>query len=248
LPPPKTGQTINASFPPADNVGLPDQTAFGPLEIVRFAPEGEVALAPHLTITFSQPMIAVTSVMDLAASQVPVKLSPATPGKWRWLGTKTLIFEPEGRFPMATNYSVEIPAGTKSANGGVLATAKRWTFATPPVQMKSSYPNDGPHKRNPVLFAEFDQRIDAAAMLKSIRLTAGNASWRDRSRRCCTPFDEIRRKRSLAGISRRTDRRWNRRTTVARRNNVHRADSGRRAFCRRFAHDHRAAEIYLSHL
>ena len=83
LPPPKTGQTINASFPPADNVGLPDQTAFGPLEIVRFAPEGEVALAPHLTITFSQPMIAVTSVMDLAASQVPVKLSPATPGKWR---------------------------------------------------------------------------------------------------------------------------------------------------------------------
>lgn len=178
LPAPRTGQTINGTFPPADSSTAPEQTASGPLEVLRFAPEGEIALAPHLTITFSQPMVAVTSVSDLAAAQVPVKLTPQPPGKWRWLGTKTLIFEPEGRFPMATNYTVEIPAGTKSATGGALAAAKRWTFATPPVQMKSSYPNDGPHVRNPIFFIEFDQRIDPAAMLKAIRLTAGTNVWR----------------------------------------------------------------------
>ncbi len=178
LPPPKTGQTINSQFPPADSGEKPEPTATGALEIVRFAPEGELALAPHLTVTFSQPMVAVTSVSDLAASQVPVKLTPQTKGKWRWLGTKTLIFEPEGRFPMATNYSVEVPAGTKSATGGTLATAKRWAFATPPVKIKSSYPNDGPHGRNPILFIEFDQRIDPAKMLKAIRLAAAGATWR----------------------------------------------------------------------
>jgi uncharacterized protein YfaS (alpha-2-macroglobulin family) len=178
LPPPRTGQTISGTFPPADNSTAPEQTASGPLEVLRFAPEGEVALAPHLTVTFSQAMVAVTSVTDLAAAQVPVKLTPQPAGKWRWLGTKTLIFEPEGRFPMATNYTVEIPAGTKSASGGALGAAKRWTFATPPVQIKSSYPNDGPHVRTPVFFVEFDQRIEPTAMLKAIRLTAGAASWR----------------------------------------------------------------------
>ena len=178
LPPPKTGQTINSQFPPADSGEKPEPTETGALEVVRFAPEGELALAPHLTVTFSQAMVAVTSVSDLAASQVPVKLIPQPKGKWRWLGAKTLIFEPEGRFPMATNYSVEVPAGTKSATGNTLATAKRWTFATPPVKIKSSYPNDGPHGRNPILFIEFDQRIDPAKMLKAIRLAAAGAVWR----------------------------------------------------------------------
>ena len=145
---------------------------------MRFAPEGELGLAPHLTVTFSQPMVAVTSIADLAASQIPVKLTPQPRGKWRWLGTKTLIFEPEGRFPMATNYSVEVPAGTKSATGNALTSAKRWTFATPPVKIKSSYPIGGPHHRNPVIFIEFDQRIDSAKMLKAIQLTAGAVSWK----------------------------------------------------------------------
>lgn len=178
LPPPKTGQTINSTFPPPDDSTKPEPTANGALEVLRFAPEGEIPLAPHLTVTFSQPMVAVTSVADLAASEVPVKLTPQPRGKWRWLGTKTLIFEPEGRFPMATNYSVEIPAGTKSATGNTLAAAKRWSFATPPVQMKTSHPNNGPHVRNPVFFIEFDQRIDPSAMLKSIRLIAGANTWR----------------------------------------------------------------------
>lgn len=177
LPPPKTGQTISGTFPPPDNATPPEQAASGPLEVLRFAPEGEIAIAPHLTVTFSQPMVAVTSNTD-AAANVPVKLTPEPKGKWRWLGTKTLIFEPEGRFPMATNYTAEIPAGTKSATGNALGAAKRWTFATPPVQMKSSFPNDGPHGRNPVFFIEFDQRIDQAAMLKSIRLTGNGNTWK----------------------------------------------------------------------
>lgn len=178
LPPPKTGQTINSQFPPADSGEKPEPTATGALEVVRFAPEGELGLAPHLTVTFSQPMVAVTSIADLAASQIPVKLTPQPKGKWRWLGTKTLIFEPEGRFPMATNYTVEVPAGTKSATGNALTSAKRWTFATPPVKVKSSYPIGGPHHRNPVMFIEFDQRIDSAKILKAIQLTAGAVSWK----------------------------------------------------------------------
>src|SRR5215831_6603801 len=177
LPPPRTGQTISEAFPPTSGGDRSGQVASGPLEVLRVSPEGEVPIAPHLSVTFSQPMVAVTSNEDLSAAQVPVKLSPQPAGKWRWLGTKTLLFEPAGRFPMATDYSVEIPAGTKSAVGGALGAAKRWTFSTPPLQVKSSWPTGGPHSRNPLFFIEFDQRIETDSMLKKIRLSASGRVW-----------------------------------------------------------------------
>ncbi len=172
LPAPRTGQTISEAFPPASSANAPEQVSSGPLEVLRYSPEGEVPIAPNLSVTFSQPMVAVTSNQDLAASQVPVKLSPQPPGKWRWIGTKTLLFEPTGRFPMAMNYAVEIPAGTKSATGGALGAAKRWGFSTPPLQIKTSYPTGDPHPRNPLFFIEFDQRVNADALLRKIRLQA----------------------------------------------------------------------------
>ncbi len=179
LPPPRTGQTIKESFPPSSSLTAPEQTPSGPLEVLRFAPEGEVPIAPHLSITFSQPMVAVTSNDDLSTAQIPAKLSPQPRGKWRWLGTKTLLFDPAGRLPMATEYTVEIPAGTKSASGGALAQAKRWTFSTPAPKVTLSHPEKGPHQRNPVFFVAFDQRIDPDAVLKHIRLSGGGSKdWR----------------------------------------------------------------------
>ncbi len=181
LPPPRTGQTIVDPFPPPARSNAPEQVPSGPLEILRFAPEGDVPIAPQLSITFSQPMVPVTSNSDLAALDVPVKLSPQPKGKWRWVGTRTLLFAPEGRFPMATNYTVEVPAGTKSTSGGALAQTKRWKFSTPPLQIKSKYPTDGPHSRNPIFMIEFDQRIDHEELLKKIRLEAHNRVWRLRT-------------------------------------------------------------------
>ena len=62
----------------------------------------------------------------LAVKEVPVKLTPQPEGEWRWVGTKTILFEPallpdtkggSNRFPMATEYRVEIPAGARDASG-----------------------------------------------------------------------------------------------------------------------------------
>src|SRR5215510_3827619 len=177
LPPPRAGRVIDAPFPPSAIIdALVDPTA-GPFEVLRFAPEGEVELATHLSVTFSQPMVAVTSNEDLSASPSSVKLSPQPAGKWRWIGTKTLLFEPAVRFPMATDYTVEIPAGVKSAVGDSLGAAKRWTFSTPPPQVKSSFPRNGPHSRNPLFFIEFDQRIEPESMLRKIRLNSSGRAW-----------------------------------------------------------------------
>lgn len=177
-PPPQTGQVIKGQFPPATSGGAPPAARVEgtELKVVRFAPEGEVPLAPHLSITFNQPMVAVTSHADSVASGVPVKLSPQPRGKWRWIGTKTLMFDPEVRFPAATQYTVEIEAGTRSASGAILKKPVVFKFGTPAPKLSQMWPQDGPHRRDPLLFAAFDQRIDADKVLATIQLKGNGRS------------------------------------------------------------------------
>src|SRR5437588_7787265 len=100
-PPPRTGETIKSAFPgPPINQPPPKTTTeSGALRVLRWMPEGKVPLAPELSVTFSQPMVAVTSQAD-AAKTAPVQLSPTPRGRWRWIGTRTILFDPEVRFPM----------------------------------------------------------------------------------------------------------------------------------------------------
>lgn len=202
LPAPRTGKTINAAFPqPVERPGPDVATSTRPLEVLRHSPEGEVPLAPQLSVTFSQPMVAVTSQDELAAGAVPVRLTPQPKGRWRWVGTKTLVFEPEGRFPMATVYQVSVPAGTRSANGAAAALAanSNWSFSTPAPQIKTKYPEDGPQRRDALIFVEFDQRIDPVAVLRTTKITSGDTVL---NARLATPqeieADEAVRKLSAA--------------------------------------------------
>jgi len=185
-PPPRTGETIKSTFPPPASSLLPPAASDTgkDLRVLRYMPEGEVPLAPELSITFSQPMVPVTS-QDDAAANVPVKLSPQPKGKWRWLGTRTLLFDPDVRFPQATTYTVTVPAGTKSENGGALASETKFTFETPPPTLVSHYPNDSrPQHLDAPIFITFDQKIDPQAVLKQIVVKApaaakssGNDPW-----------------------------------------------------------------------
>src|SRR5690606_14001481 len=100
---------------------------------------------------------------------------------WKWLGTKTLSFEYDStqidRLPMATEYVVTVPAGTRSATGGVLAEEVRWAFTTPPPKMIASYPSaSSPQPLTPVFLVIFNQRVDAEAVLKPIAVTADGES------------------------------------------------------------------------
>ena len=117
---------------------------YGALEVLRYSPEGEIPIAPFVNITFNQPMVPLATIADLAAMDVPVQISPTLPGTWRWLGTKTLNFQYDSelidRLPMATEYEVLIPAGIKSAVGGVLAESVSFTFNTPAPKMLQFHP------------------------------------------------------------------------------------------------------------
>ncbi len=172
-PPPRTGKVIGGQFPPpASSLLPPPSVKPGELRVLRYMPEGKVPLAPELSVTFSQPMVAVTSQDDAAGVQ-PVKLTPTPAGRWRWLGTRTLLFDPAVRFPQATTYQIEVPANIHSATGEALKEAVKFTFETPAVTLTGSSPSPyTPQHLDVPMFARFDQKIDASAVLAKIHVTA----------------------------------------------------------------------------
>ena len=136
-----------------------------------FRPKVKSHLAPDLSVTFSQPMVAVTSQED-AAQTVPVQLSPNSEGKWRWLGTKTMMFDTKTRFPMATKFTATVPAGTKSATGQTLKKDVVWTFTTPPPKVEQMIPANQTTKRDAPMFISFDQEINPNDVIETISVTS----------------------------------------------------------------------------
>jgi alpha-2-macroglobulin len=198
MPAPRPGETLATPFPPANERPRPDVTpnAAEKLSVLRFAPEGDVTLAPNLSITFSQPMVAVTSLEDLSKAKPPVSLVPEPPGKWRWIGTQTVLFEPEERFPMATDYRVTVPGGTAAVSGASLEQATEFSFKTPPLSLKAHLPSGwSTVDLDQKVFLEFDQRIDPQKLIPFVELKGPNGAVELRS---ATPGeigedDELRR-------------------------------------------------------
>ncbi|MET0650425.1 MAG: DUF6049 family protein [Pyrinomonadaceae bacterium] len=169
LPAPRAGATVLKPFPAPEPREAPEANAAGDAKVLRRSPEGEVPLAPQVSVTFSRPLVAVTS-QDEAARSVPAQMSPQPAGRWRWLGTKTLIFDPDGgRLPMATEYTVAVPgrAGLAPAT---------WKFATPAPKLVRKYPESVSARRDTVVFVEFDQLVEPEAVLRTLKLQAGSGA------------------------------------------------------------------------
>lgn len=174
-PRPVPGATVDQQFPPPVDDEAPEITS-GPLEVVRFQPEGPVDLAPFISVTFTEPMVALSTVSQVEAADIPITITPEMPGRWIWLGTKTVRFEYEGdaidRIPAATNYVVSIPAGTQSATGAALESAVEFEFSTPTPQVESVTPMNSSLATEQIFFIRFDQRVNPEAVLGAVDLSA----------------------------------------------------------------------------
>lgn len=185
---PAAGRTIPQTFPATGDGQNPPSTPStppaGPLKVLRIQPQGSVSVAPFVSITFNQPMVpigTVGTIGHLADAEAPVRISPTTPGHWDWIGTSTLRFSADSdtvdRLPMATRFTVTVPAGTTSTTGGVLATKVSATFTTPPPEVQTFVPGPKtPTDLRPVIVAVFNQRVDPAAVLRSIAVTASGTA------------------------------------------------------------------------
>ena len=208
LPAPRPGDTIARPFPPEDEGPPPVEIATLPLSVLRATPEGEVPVASHLSVAFSHAMVALDRLDDLPGEGY-VELEPRPAGRWRWIDTRTLAFEPEGgRFPSATRYRVTVPFGTRALDGNELLDVETWSFATPPLDLRTAWPRGEHVDLDPVVAALFDQRIDPAAVLARVALRDGGRTVPVR----LLTADEIERERrpggALAALGADIDGRW----------------------------------------
>uniref|UniRef100_A0A7S1KS86 Alpha-2-macroglobulin domain-containing protein n=1 Tax=Percolomonas cosmopolitus TaxID=63605 RepID=A0A7S1KS86_9EUKA len=192
LRPPKTqaGKEIQLTFPPEENKEIPKevqeeiaQDNAKKLLVLRFSPEGDLdRLAPNLSVTFSQPMVELSSLQNLSEENchVPVQIIPRPQnGRWRWIGTKTVMYEPESRFDFATEYKVLIEKGTTSVTGGKLASKVAFSFSTPPPKLTQSYPRGTHHKPSGLIgYAQFDQRVKPVDVIKTLTVNGRKAEAR----------------------------------------------------------------------
>ena len=102
--------------------------AKGPFAVVFGAPRGATIDPPEISLVFNRPM----APLELAGNEAtpPVRLSPEVKGRWQWVGTSALTFVPDVRLPRATEFTVEVPAGTRSLGGEALDKPYQLSFST----------------------------------------------------------------------------------------------------------------------
>ena len=120
---PKTNKIIETPFPPTASERQEDfdidieqlqklaKQGAGPLIIERYSPSENQINYPlsMVTLTYSQPMIAVSSLDEqINVEDMGISLTPKIEGRWRWLGTKTVQFEAKHRLPYSTTYTLTV--------------------------------------------------------------------------------------------------------------------------------------------
>lgn len=121
-----------------------------------------------VSATFSRPSVSLTS-LSKAGENCPLRVyegqsSDPLPGKCRWQGTQTVVFEPASPFKISSLYRAEIKSGVKSADGKYeLSKDVSWSFETPRQELLESAPNDGQRwvREDSALFLAFKYPVKA---------------------------------------------------------------------------------------
>ncbi|MEC8941458.1 MAG: Ig-like domain-containing protein, partial [Verrucomicrobiota bacterium] len=170
---PIPGDRIDLPWPPPEREDFEgvDDPGLEPLVVLRHAPDGEILKARGITVTFSEPMVPLSSVEDAAKERHGVVMEPEVAGSWRWLDVRTLVFEPPSRLPMATRYTVTVPLGTEAMNGARLALPHTFHFSTPAPRLIRQIPSGkNPVSRQPLIFLAFDQEVEKDEVAARLRL------------------------------------------------------------------------------
>ena len=121
----------------------PIQSA-GSIKILSYGPIGETKGQVQIKIDFGSPLIPLTTLSDKDRENIlsHFLLEPAVEGKFRFLGTTTITFEPTHSLPMATAFKVTIKQGLRDIEGATIEENFIWEFSTPLPRIRI-YPRNG---------------------------------------------------------------------------------------------------------
>ena len=178
-PPPSVSEKVELPFPPPapPSKQTQDLPPTGPLQVLRTSPtEKEPGLVGSVTAVFNQGMVPLASIDDLKLQRSPLAISPQPPGRFRWLGTQMIAFEPEGRMPFSTTYTATIAAGEKATGGAELAKPVTWKFSTPLLALESAQPSEYEQAElDTYVVVRFNQDVQEGALVAALKLAGGGS-------------------------------------------------------------------------
>ena len=150
-----------------------------PFAVVFAGPKGRTEDPSEVTIVWNRPM----RPLELAGeeSSPPARIAVAggavPKGTWRWLGTSALVFVPEKALPRATEYTVTIPAATKSLEGSTLGKDYEFKFETARPRVVHVTPGDGASHLDPKQTFELrlNQPVEPKEIERTLSIHAGKA-------------------------------------------------------------------------
>ena len=176
-PPVSVAEHVQLPFPPPapPSKQTQDPAAQGPLQILRTAPiEKAPGLVGTVSAVFNQPMVPLASIDDLKLERSPLSITPQPPGKFRWLGTQMIAFEPEGRMPFSTTYTAAVAAGETSTTGAELGKRVQWQFSTPLLELERASPSpDDTADLDTLVVVVFNQDIQADRLGAALKFSGG---------------------------------------------------------------------------
>ncbi|MBU6323287.1 hypothetical protein KGQ55_01205 [Patescibacteria group bacterium] len=138
------------------------------VESVFPSASAEADLDSAITIVFNRPMVPLTTLSESGAANVPVVITPATPGKFKWISTRTLQFIPHGSLFGSAHYRVSIPSSLVSMDG-LSIPAKTYEFTTKALRLDHATADTIVYDQ-PVDFS-FNQPIDLQKTAPEVTIT-----------------------------------------------------------------------------
>ena len=153
------------------------------VKILSVAPRGptdHIGETSTIIVSFNQPMVSLQKFPE-GEGTGPLLIRPRVSGKYRWMGTRTLVFLPErGRLPYGTNFTVTVPRGISSISGEILKEDFSWSFETPRPKLISHWPRDKSQwiNLNEVVILQFNQKMPLEEARDFLELTGRGSEGR----------------------------------------------------------------------
>lgn len=127
-------------------------------------------------IVSARPAISWRFNLDVAkespGNEPPGVITPAVSGKWVWIDSRTLSFEPEADLPRATKISFRIPAmRLRTADGFVMGTAYESAIRTQPLRVTGVRQVAWENGDQFVIELKFNDRVLPADALAKLSIT-----------------------------------------------------------------------------
>lgn len=127
----------------------------------------------EIVISFNRPMVALSALSEIEKAPVPVKITPATEGTFKWAGTRTLKFIPKTHLVRSSHYKVEAGPGFVSMDG--LETAPTSSaFTTRPLRYLENGISNGLTLYHQPAVLRFNQPVDLEKTKGMIEVKEGD--------------------------------------------------------------------------